>query len=281
MCGKYMRSGCLGLWWLLISVGLLVGCGSINNDETVVYEDIHIIETEIQMGNETRDINETVNGANSGDNKITVTEDISAGGIVSVDETVTETMMEGVNSQEEPDVNDYVRVLDYIPDIIVDLKYATADNFTGQVIYDFTDAYLRYGTVVKLKAAQEQLKEQGYLIKIWDAYRPFYAQERLWEVYPDGRYVANPAKGMTAHNLGNTIDITIVNPDGSEVVMPTGFDDFSTRADRDYSEIDEEAAAHAMLLQDVMYQNGFTGYFGEWWDYSDTVTYTEIEDFMP
>lgn len=181
----------------------------------------------------------------------------------------------------EPDVGDYVRVRDYIPDIVVDLKYATEDNFTGQVIYDFREAYLRYGTVLKLMQVQEQLKEQGYGLKIWDAYRPFYAQERLWEVYPDPVYVANPAKGKRGHNLGNTVDITLVYTDGTEVLMPTGFDDFSTRADRDYSEIEEEAAANARLLEETMYANGFTGYQGEWWDFTDTVTYTETGDFIP
>lgn len=180
-----------------------------------------------------------------------------------------------------PDVNDYVRVLDYIPDIEVELKYATDDNFTEQVIYDFDDAYLRYGTVLKLKDAQEQLKALGYRIKIWDAYRPFYAQEKMWEIYPNATYVANPAKGMSGHNLGNTMDITLVTLDGSEVTMPTEFDSFSKRADRNYSEIEEPAASNALLLQNIMYQNDFKGYYGEWWDFTDQTTYTEINDFMP
>lgn len=182
---------------------------------------------------------------------------------------------------EEPDVNAYVRVRDYIPDIVIDLKYATDDNFTGQVIYDFKEAYLHYGTVLKLKNVQEQLKELGYGLKIWDAYRPFYAQERLWEVYPNSTYVADPAKGRRGHNLGNTVDITLVYADGTEVPMPTGFDDFSTRADRDYSEIEEDLAANALLLQETMYANGFTGYKGEWWDFTDTDFYTDTEDFVP
>ena len=101
----------------------------------------------------------------------------------------------------EPADTDFVKITDYIPDIVVDLKYATADNFTGTVIYDFKDAYLRYGTVKKLAVAQEKFKAMGYYIKIWDAYRPFAAQEKLWQVCPNPRYVANPANGMKAHNL--------------------------------------------------------------------------------
>lgn len=179
-----------------------------------------------------------------------------------------------------PADTDFVRIIDYIPDIVIDLKYATADNFTGTVIYDFNDAYLRYGTVKKLAVAQEKLKSMGYRIKIWDAYRPFSAQEKLWQVCPNPRYVANPANGMKAHNLGGTIDMTIVTLDGGEVEMPTGFDDFSLKADRDYSDVSETAAANAMMLEQVMTEYGFKGYQGEWWDYSDTTQY-ETYDFEP
>lgn len=180
----------------------------------------------------------------------------------------------------EPADTDFVRIMDYIPDIVIDLKYATADNFTGTVIYDFKDAYLRYGTVKKLAVAQEKFKAMGYYIKIWDAYRPFAAQEKLWQVCPNPRYVANPANGMKAHNLGGTIDMTIVTLDGEEVEMPTGFDDFSLKADRDYSDVSETAATNAMMLEQVMTECGFKGYQGEWWDYSDTTAY-EACDFEP
>lgn len=169
----------------------------------------------------------------------------------------------------------------YIPDIYVELRYATENNFTGVKIYDFTEAYLRYGTVKKLAQVQKELKQQGYSLKIWDAYRPFEAQQKLWEVYPDPNYVANPANGMKKHNLGGTVDITMVAADGSVISMPTEFDDFSLKADRDYSDIeDEEAVKNVMILQNAMENNGFTGYQGEWWDYSDTVEY-EAEDFEP
>lgn len=180
----------------------------------------------------------------------------------------------------EPADTDFVRIMDYIPDIVIDLKYATADNFTGTVIYDFKDAYLRYGTVKKLAVAQEKFKAMGYYIKIWDAYRPFAAQEKLWQVCPNPRYVANPANGMKAHNLGGTIDMTLVTFDGNEVEMPTAFDDFSLRADRDYSDVSETAAENARMMESVMTECGFRGYAGEWWDYSDTTAY-EACDFEP
>lgn len=181
----------------------------------------------------------------------------------------------------EPDPTDFVLVIDYLPDIQVDLKYAGSDNFTGQVIYDFTEAYLRYGTMEKLSAAQEALAAQGYSLLIWDAFRPAEAQFRLWEVCPDPVYVANPERGFSSHSRGNTVDVTLVLPDGSPVEMPTGFDDFSPLADRDYGDVPEDAAAHAQLLEDVMSDCGFKPYSGEWWHFSDTDSYPVEEDFVP
>ena len=201
---------------------------------------------------------------------------------VSIQETITQKVtIQEITTEKEPEADEYVLVNKYIPDIYVELMYATENNFTGVRIYDFTDAYLRYGTVKKLANVQKELKEQGYSLKIWDAYRPFEAQQKLWEVYPDPNYVANPANGMKKHNLGGTVDITMVAADGSIISMPTEFDDFSLKADRDYSDIeDEEAVKNVMILQNAMENNGFTGYQGEWWDYSDTVEY-EAVDFQP
>lgn len=78
------------------------------------------------------------------------------------------------------------------PEIIVDLRYATTNNFTHQVIYDFTTAIVRTGTAHKLAKASALVKQQGYRLKVWDAYRPVSAQRRLFEVYPDPEFVAQP-----------------------------------------------------------------------------------------
>lgn len=201
--------------------------------------------------------------------------------IIAAGMTAQEIITQEITTEKEPEDDEYVLVKKYIPDIYVELMYATDNNFTGVRIYDFTDAYLRYGTVKKLANVQKELKEQGYSLKIWDAYRPFDAQQKLWEVYPDHNYVANPANGMKKHNLGGTVDIIMVAADGTVISMPTEFDDFSLKADRNYSDIDnEEAVNNVMILQNAMENNGFTGYQGEWWDYSDTVEY-EAVDFEP
>ena len=181
----------------------------------------------------------------------------------------------------EPEPGDFVRVTDYLPEIRVDLRYAGEDNFTGQVIYSFSGAYLRYGTLEKLSAAQETLAEAGYGLLLWDAFRPTAAQFRLWEVCPDPAYVANPQRGFSSHSRGNTVDLTLVTLEGETVEMPTGFDDFSPLADRDYSDVPETAAANARLLESAMTAAGFRPYQGEWWHFTDTDDYPVEEDFSP
>lgn len=175
-----------------------------------------------------------------------------------------------------------VRVVDYIPLIQQELAYATEDNFTGQPIYGFTDAYLRYGTVKKLSKACDELAEQGIGLKIWDGFRPLSAQEKLWEICPDTTYVSHPVTGSRSHCRGSAVDVTLIDLETEmELPMPTGFDDFTALADRDYSDCDPEAAHNALLLEEVMEKYGFKSYDAEWWHYSDTEDYPVEENFDP
>ena len=181
----------------------------------------------------------------------------------------------------EPMDDEFVKVRTYIPDVIVELRYSTDDNFTNQRIYDFTEVWLRYGTVKKLLLVQEELKQNGLRLKIWDGFRPPSAQFKLWHVCPDPTYVSNPNNGFSSHSRGNTVDITLTYADGTELVMPTGFDDFSKLADRDYSDCSEAAAENALLLEELMEEFGFKPYSGEWWHFSDTQSYPVDEVFEP
>lgn len=184
-------------------------------------------------------------------------------------------------SWQEPEDGEFVRVLDYLPGAYQELAYSTEDNFTGTVIYDFSDAWLRYGTVKKLMQVEEILESQGYALKIWDGFRPTAAQWRLWEICPDPTYVSDPTNGYSSHSRGNTVDVTLVLADGSAVEMPTGFDDFTHYADRDYRDCPQEAAENARFLENIMKEAGFSAYFGEWWHFSDTDSYDVAEDFCP
>ena len=135
----------------------------------------------------------------------------------------------------------------YKRQIVVDLRYATSDNFTGQVIYDFKQAIARNGTAEKLAKANSILKEKGYRIKVWDAYRPTYAQQKLWDVYPDPNFVAKPNPNRS-HELGVSLDVTLCDLEGNELNMQSGFDDFSERAHRDYKRTDEQEKYYNCLL---------------------------------
>lgn len=184
-------------------------------------------------------------------------------------------------AQPEPMDEDFVKVGDYLPNMVIELRYATENNFTGQQIYDFSEAWLRYGTVKKLIPVQRKLESMGLSLKLWDGFRPRSAQFKLWYVCPDPNYVSDPRNGLNNHSRGNTVDVTLVDSSGMELVMPSGFDEFSSLGDRDYSDCTEEAATNAILLEQLMHEHGFNLYAGEWWHFTDSQTYPIAEEFEP
>lgn len=188
--------------------------------------------------------------------------------------------MASVQETEHTDA-EFVRVRDVIPDILVELPYAAPDNFMGRAVYGFSDAWLRRGTAKKLAVVQETLRKQGLGLKIWDAFRPPAAQFVMWEVLPDDEFVANPHKGFSNHSRGNTVDVTLVDANGVELAMPTKFDDFSSRANRDYTGLDGEQRENVLLLEQTMEAAGFKPYFGEWWHFADQDSYPVEQSFLP
>ncbi|MBT9672201.1 D-alanyl-D-alanine dipeptidase [Secundilactobacillus kimchicus] len=161
----------------------------------------------------------------------------------------------------------FINIQQVDPSIIVDLKYATNDNFTGQAIYDFTVAIARIGTAKKLAVAAQQLRSQGYRLKVWDAYRPTTAQQRLFSTWPDPTWVAPPNPNYS-HEKGVTFDLTLTDMAGQEIPMQSGFDDFSNRAKRDFPRTAAQEVTYQALLS-AMTQADFHGYENEWWDYQD------------
>ncbi len=155
--------------------------------------------------------------------------------------------------------------------IVVDLKYKTADNFTGKVIYPkHFPALLRPNTAARLAYANKLLKEQGFRIKVWDAYRPQYAQIALWEGSgKDPDYVANPYTNPSLHTHGVAVDLTMVHLNGTEARMPTKFDEFSKRAATDYFHTDPIVRRNLAILKGAMRKAGFQYIFTEWWHFVD------------
>lgn len=165
---------------------------------------------------------------------------------------------------------DLVTLDQFVPGLVIDLRYAGNNNFTGQPIYDNNTAMLRRGTAQKLSEAEKEMEGRGYHLKIWDAYRPSRAQFKLWAKMPDSRFLINPYQGFSYHSRGVALDITIIDGNGQEILMPSGFDEFTSRADRDYSDVSPEAARNAVFLENVMIRNGFCSIFYEWWHFVDS-----------
>ncbi len=129
-----------------------------------------------------------------------------------------------------------VDIPNWLPGIILDLKYATVNNFMNQPLYhSLNTTYLRKTAIEALQKVLKELKGQHLTIKIFDAYRPYSVTEKMWEVVKDDRYAADPAKG-SAHNRGAAVDLTLVDiATKKELSMGTGFDNFSDTAHTDFT----------------------------------------------
>ncbi|TCZ74602.1 D-alanyl-D-alanine dipeptidase [Flaviaesturariibacter aridisoli] len=154
------------------------------------------------------------------------------------------------------------------PGIRYDLRYATANNFTGRVLYEQgTKTYLRVLPAQALAAAQDSFRKLGLTLKIFDAYRPHAATRLMWDLVHDERYVANPAKG-SGHNRGVAVDLTLVDlRSGQELDMGTGFDNFTDTAHSDFSALSPSVLRARALLRGIMEHFGFTVLATEWWHF--------------
>jgi len=161
---------------------------------------------------------------------------------------------------------DLVNLRDVDPTFIIDARYATTDNFVGRRFYPRNELYLERGAAERLKRVQERLQKQGLGLKILDAYRPLAVQRKMWEIMPDSRYVANPARG-SRHNRGSAVDVTLVDSRGRELEMPTPFDDFTERAHRDCTDLPAAVIRNRETLARAMVAEGFEPLATEWWHF--------------
>ncbi len=159
----------------------------------------------------------------------------------------------------------YLKDLD--PAIVFDVKYATADNFTKQVLYPTGKVYVRKVVGQKLALINKFLKDNYNLrIKVYDAYRPLSVQKIMWKIMPDNRYVADPKKG-SRHNRGAAVDLTLINDKGEELDMGTPYDDFTQKAHSTYKDLPAEILKNREILQSTMIKFGFDPIESEWWHY--------------
>jgi D-alanyl-D-alanine dipeptidase len=154
------------------------------------------------------------------------------------------------------------------PGIVVDLRYATSRNVLGCPIYPAgARAVVRQSVAERLKVAQAYLRERGYGLKIWDAFRPTKAQVMLWEFAKNARYVADPEYGHAMHTWGVAVDATLVDAHAHDVPMPSDLDAFSEQAALHYQGGDALARWDLDLLLHAMGAAGFKGMRSEWWHF--------------
>ncbi len=165
-----------------------------------------------------------------------------------------------------PAAEPLVPVADVHPNIRFDVRYATVNNFTGQVLYPRADCLLRQSVAERLARVQTALESRGLGLLVFDGYRPLSAQEKMWRLVPDPRYVADPSRG-SRHNRGAAVDVTLVDARGTPLEMPTDYDDFTEAAHRDYAGGTEASRRHRARLEEAMAAEGFIGLSTEWWHF--------------
>ncbi len=164
---------------------------------------------------------------------------------------------------------DFVNVKAISPNIALDIRYATTNNFTKQKLYRQAKCFLRSSVAEKLSRVQTELETQGLGLEVYDCYRPLSVQKRMWQLKPDANYVANPAYG-SRHNRGSAVDLTLVDRTGKELAMPTEFDEFSDRSHRDYNNLSNTVKTNRATLERIMEKHGFIGLQTEWWHFDAT-----------
>lgn len=174
----------------------------------------------------------------------------------------------------------FVDIRSVVSDAVVDLRYATTNNFTGTQLYPSDARCLVHQSMAPgLAAAAGALRPQGHLLVFWDCYRPHDVQVKMFALVPNPAWVARPGSYARSHESGRSVDVTFTTtqqpcPSGQRAGglcladMGTDFDDFSSRATAFNTQgISAEAVANRTALRKAMNYGGLTVYSGEWWHF--------------
>ena len=163
----------------------------------------------------------------------------------------------------------FVDVRTAVPDAVIDLRYATANNFVGVPLYPADARCLVHESMAPgLSAAAASLRARGDRLVFWDCYRPHEVQVRMFDAVPNPAWVAKPGPYARSHEAGRSVDVTIVDATGHLVDMGTDFDDFSARATAYATDgVSAAAQANRALLRAAMAEGGLAAYSGEWWHF--------------
>ncbi|WP_316802348.1 M15 family metallopeptidase [Pedobacter nototheniae] len=163
--------------------------------------------------------------------------------------------------------NELVEIKKAIPNIKLDIRYATTNNFMKQIMYKQARAFARKPVVESLKKIQADLNKKGYGLKIFDGYRPYAITVAFYKKASDKNFVANPNKG-SKHNRGCAVDLTLINlKTGKEIAMPAPYDSFAAAAAANYENVSPELKKNRDFLIAAMQKHGFKVLSNEWWHF--------------
>lgn len=175
------------------------------------------------------------------------------------------------------DTTEWLEVIALDSSIRLDIRYATANNFVGEVMYACGRCFLRPPVARAIVKIHRELREQGLGLKMYDCYRPRDVQWKLWRKVPDPRFVADPRKG-SVHNRGGAVDLTIVDEQGAELPMGTDYDYFGREAYQNYTNLPDSVLANRRLLRTIMAKYSFAPISTEWWHYNYRSRHFPIAD---
>jgi D-alanyl-D-alanine dipeptidase len=150
--------------------------------------------------------------------------------------------------------------------VLLDIRYATEDNFTSRPVYARPGCYLNPEAEALLCRAVALARPLGLTLKLFDTFRPSEAQWRLWNHTPDPEFLADPRRG-SPHSRGAAVDLTLLDSAGAALDMGTGFDAFTPLSHHGNTEIAPDAQRNRLLLLGLMSAAGWDFYRNEWWHY--------------
>jgi D-alanyl-D-alanine dipeptidase len=161
----------------------------------------------------------------------------------------------------------WAEVLPIEDKLIVDLKYATDQTPIGKAVYDCPRCFLTKEASIGFHKMLNKINEDGYMVKIWDCYRPTSTQSRILDNATDDRYQMNTMRGPM-HVRGLAVDFTLCDLQGHELDMGSEFDDLSKRASHIYMDLPKEILDRRRYLLNITREFGFQAIRNEWWHYN-------------
>lgn len=146
------------------------------------------------------------------------------------------------------------------------MAYADTANFMHAKIYPCARCFLRPEAAQALEKAAVIAKSKGYTLVIYDCYRPYPFQQKMYDIVNNPKYVAPPGKGSN-HNRGAAVDVSLADENGQLLDMGGDFDDFSQISHYAAKSITVKARKNRRLLRHIMEKSGFTAYNNEWWHF--------------